>query len=221
IACESEACRTSQGKIGFGFLFKDFNLLLLLIGSVAVSLGNNQMDSYLPLYLKDLLPQAAWLYGAMLSMNGILCVLLSMPMANYLGRYNPYSVMQISGGVYAVGMLLIAMSQSVAGMFAGYFVLTIGELFQSSVWRKLLADLAPADMRARYMGAGSIAWIVAGTLGPLSGGQLMKYYGGHVMFLIFTVVMASSLIFYRLLYLRRLKEQRKAASDEEKFPIAM
>ncbi|MGZ4032310.1 MAG: MFS transporter, partial [Tumebacillaceae bacterium] len=77
------------------------------------------------------------------------------------------------------------------------------------------------DMRARYMGAGSIAWIVAGTLGPVSGGQLMKYYGGHVMFLIFTVVMASSLIFYRWLYLRRLKEQRKAASDAEKFPFAM
>lgn len=220
IACVSEACKRSQNKLGYGFILQDVKLMLYLLGAIAISLGYNQMSSYLPIHLDQILPDAVWLYGVMQSLNGILCVMLSMPVARFLMRYNPYQVIKSGGAVYAGGILILALNHSVVLMLVGFTVFTLGEVMVASVQKKLIADFAPDDMRARYMGASGISWIVAATIGPVLGGQLMQHYGGHVMLLVFTVVMALSVPVYRLLWLRRRAELHPVVAEKKAVPLA-
>jgi MFS family permease len=213
IRCESDVCKQAQGKVGYGFVLKDVKLMLFLLGSFVITLGYQQMSSYMPLHLQQILPENVWLFGVMMSLNGILCVVLSMPMGNYLSRFSPYRVMMAGGGVYALGMAILALNESVVLMLVGYTVFTFGEVCTASVSKTLLADFAPADMRARYLSAGSISWISAATLAPILGGQLMKFGGGHVMLAVFTLIMGSSVIWYRLLWQKRLRELQAASTN--------
>ncbi|KEO83623.1 MDR family MFS transporter [Tumebacillus flagellatus] len=221
IECVSDACKKSQSKIGYGFILQDLKLILFLLGSFVITLGYNQMSSYLPLHLENILPEAAWLYGVMQSLNGILCVVLSMPAARFLSRCNPYHVMNAGGVVYTIGMLILAVNHSAWWMLIGFTVFTLGEIISASVSKKLLADFAPDDMRARYMGASGFSWIAGATIGPLLGGQLMQHFGGQAMLLVFTVVMAVSFPIYRLLWLKRRAELQDpgAAGAKNNLPL--
>ena len=62
-------------------------------------------------------------------------------------------------------------------------VLTMGELILVPTSSKYVADLAPADMRGRYMSIYWLSWGMARTLAPLIGGLLNDRFGGQAIWL--------------------------------------
>lgn len=56
-------------------------------------------------------------------------------------------------------------------------IVTIGELMVAPTGLALTARLAPADMRARYMGVYSITYTLAAGIAPVVGGQLNDRIG--------------------------------------------
>jgi MFS family permease len=51
-------------------------------------------------------------------------------------------------------------------------ILTVGEMIMIPTSTALTANLAPADMRGRYMGVYGLTWGVAMGIGPVLGGTL-------------------------------------------------
>jgi MFS family permease len=73
-------------------------------------------------------------------------------------------------------------------------IVTCGELLVAPTSTALVANLAPPDMRARYMGIFSINYMIAGGTGPVLGGFLADsigpaaiWYGGMLVALIATL----------------------------------
>jgi MFS family permease len=56
-------------------------------------------------------------------------------------------------------------------------IITTGELVCTPTATTLVANLAPADMRGRYMSIYGLTWNVAMGVGPLYGGVLSDNYG--------------------------------------------
>jgi len=56
-------------------------------------------------------------------------------------------------------------------------VITTGELISTPTATTLVANLAPADMRGRYMSIYGLTWNVAAGIGPLYGGILSDNFG--------------------------------------------
>jgi MFS family permease len=52
-------------------------------------------------------------------------------------------------------------------------VITIGEMIVSPTSSALVARLAPADMRGRYMAVTGFSWIIPMMIGPLAAGLVM------------------------------------------------
>jgi len=52
-------------------------------------------------------------------------------------------------------------------LFAAMIVFTIGEMLCLPVSGAYVADLAPAEMRGRYMGVFGLSWSLAMCIGPL------------------------------------------------------
>jgi dipeptide/tripeptide permease len=61
---------------------------------------------------------------------------------------------------------------SFPGFVASMVVLTIGELVVVPVASKYVADLAPADLRGRYMSVYWLSWAASRGVAPLVGGFL-------------------------------------------------
>src|SRR3569833_2385963 len=74
-----------------------------------------------------------------------------------------------------IGFGLNAVMSRIPGLGLGILVFTFGEMASLPVAIAYIADLAPASMRGRYMGAHSLAWSVALVFAPGLGMLLLAY----------------------------------------------
>jgi MFS family permease len=75
------------------------------------------------------------------------------------------------------GVGLGANSHSSAGYAGSVLIWTLGEIGIAVMFGAVFADLAPADLRGRYMGVASTTWSIGGVLGPLIGTVLLDQTG--------------------------------------------
>jgi MFS family permease len=68
-------------------------------------------------------------------------------------------------------------SQSTAGFAAAVVTLSLGQIGMAVQFGATFADLAPSDLRGRYMGVASSTWSLGVTLGPIAGTALLEHTG--------------------------------------------
>jgi MFS family permease len=74
--------------------------------------------------------------------------------------------------IYALGTGSVALMSSFWGFWLSMVILTFGELTLVPTASKYVADLAPVDLRGRYMSIHWLGWGLACTLSPIIGGFL-------------------------------------------------
>jgi MFS family permease len=86
---------------------------------------------------------------------------------------------------YALGVGSVALGASFVAFLLSMVVMTIGEMLLVPTGTTVTANLAPADMRGRYMGFYGLTWGVGVGVGPILGGFLSDqiapvaiWYGG-------------------------------------------
>jgi MFS family permease len=79
--------------------------------------------------------------------------------------------------IYALGVGSVGLGGSFAAFVVSLVIVTCGELLVAPTSTALVANLAPPDMRARYMGLFSITYMIAGGTGPVLGGFLADHVG--------------------------------------------
>lgn len=126
-------------------------------------------------------------YGWLLTINAGMVVLLQFSVTRVTGRFRALPVLAVGAAFYMFGLTGFALSSGFWGFAVGMAVMTVGELIVSPTATALVANLAPADQRARYMGVFALAWTVGSGLGPVAGGFLNDHfapvaiwYGGAV-----------------------------------------
>jgi MFS family permease len=89
-----------------------------------------------------------------------------------------------SGSLFYVVALLGYWQATTASHFLmGMVVLTIGEMMVMPTATAMVARLAPADMRARYMGLYSLMYTIGAGIGPALGGAFSSIFGPTTLWL--------------------------------------
>ena len=86
------------------------------------------------------------------------------------GQLTPYARTAVGWFVAQAGS--VAMMSHFWGFWLSMVILTFGELTLVPTASKYVADLAPADLRGRYMSIHWLGWGLARTLSPIIGGFL-------------------------------------------------
>ncbi len=127
-------------------------------------------------------------FGLIPMTNALMVVTLQVYITRLSKRHPPLKVMAFGGLLYAVGTASVALSTGFWGFWASMVVLTWGELFLVPTATTFAANLAPMDLRGRYMSIFSLSWGVATGIGPVGGGYLNDtlgpraiWYGGGLM----------------------------------------
>ncbi|GAB3891461.1 MFS transporter [Kibdelosporangium lantanae] len=120
-------------------------------------------------------------YGAVLALNGIAIVVAQPFAVRLLAGRNGALVSAVSMLLVGVGAALGTVSHGVGGFAASVLVWTLGQVGIAVRFGDTFADLAPAELRGRYMGLASTTWSVGAVLGPLAGTALLDLAGPTVL----------------------------------------
>jgi len=153
----------------------DRKLHQLLLANFAIALVFFQMCSTFSLHVTRLGFSAAT-YGAIVSLNGALVVLFELPLTAITRRFPVRRVMAAGYLLGGTGFALNAFARSVPALAACMIVFTLGEITMAPTASAYLADLAPPQMRGRYMGVSGLAWALALIIGPWAGMKLFTLH---------------------------------------------
>jgi MFS family permease len=105
----------------------------------------------LPVYAKTNfgIPEAQ--YGWIPTTNALMCVFVQYFVTYVTRQYETLPVVGAGMVIYALGVGSVVLMSSFWGLWLSMVILTFGELTLVPTASKYVADIAPADLRGRYM----------------------------------------------------------------------
>lgn len=184
-------------------ILQDTTFLLFSLAVLLTSIVFMQAFSTLPIHLSQL-GYSKEEIGLLLSVNGLLIVFLQIPFTNFLNRFHRIVVILLGELLIAVGFGLTTFAVIKPMILMTIVIWTTGEVIQASFKQTVVADLAPQDMRGRYMGAFGFCHAVGLTIGAPAGGWILEHYGADALWPLSALCSFASAGVYALVY-RRLR----------------
>jgi MFS family permease len=159
----------------FDLIKKDTRFHQIIISSLLIGLVFFQMVSTLGLHLTHI-GYSASTYGLLISMNGLLVVLCELPLTTISQRVGFHRSMIFGYICVGVGFAALGAVHLLPAIVLCMVVFTIGEMLTMPIAVAQIADLAPANMRGRYMGAYGFTWATSLTFAPIMGSTLFAFH---------------------------------------------
>jgi len=141
---------------------------LVSIGLIAPTL----MWILMAVYAKTNYGVPEGLYGWIPTTNALMCVFVQYFVTRITRKHKTLPVVGVGMLIYALGAGSVALMTGFWGFWLSMVILTLGELTLVPTASKYVADIAPADLRGRYMSMHWLGWSLARTLSPIIGGFL-------------------------------------------------
>ncbi len=154
-----------------------FSLLALFFGMVYM-----QSNVTLPLDMQShgLGPS---LYGAVIAINGILIVLVTIPVSNAAAHWPRFETIAIAALLLGFGFGFNVLADDLSLFAVGIVIWTLGEILGTAVAPAIIADLSPVELRGLYQGIFGSAWGLSFFIGPLLGGWIYEHLGASALWI--------------------------------------
>jgi MFS family permease len=119
------------------------------------------------------------LMGLLLFANALTVVVAQIPVARLAEGTRRVGSIAIGAGLFVVACLMVFSADylgvhlAYAVLLAATIVVGVGECFHTTALMPLVADLAPAALRGRYMATIGLSWWLGLALAPTLGAQLL------------------------------------------------
>jgi MFS family permease len=173
-----EGVRTRRGEERPGealrTIRRDRPFLLLFGATTLASIVYFQSGFTFPLHVTSGGLSTAF-YGLLISLNGLLIVLLELPLVAYIRKFAAPRVIATGMALSGVGFSVLAFSADPAVLVASVVVWTFAEMIAAPASNAYIAELAPATLRGRYQGAYTLTFSLGLTLAPALGGRVYEW----------------------------------------------
>ena len=169
---EFEIKRQKERFGGYLDIIKDGHFMAFIGVFILVTISATLVWLLLGVYAKNYYGVSESLYGWIPTTNALMVVFFQLSITRITRRYPPLSMLAIGALFYALAVGGIAFTSGFWGFWVCMIILTIGELILAPTSTTYAANLAPVDMRGRYMGIYGLTWGIAAGTGPVFGGVL-------------------------------------------------
>jgi MFS family permease len=190
---QSAPAPVPAGPPGGKFYGREF--LIFLGATILIGFGYTQLDITLGLQVRAL-GQPVMLYGALLSLNGLLVIACELPLTGYTRHLAPRVVLSAGALLIAAGVGLVAFAASPGALALCVLIWTAGEMIHFPVAGAYVADLAPPEARGRYAGARGFAWNAGMILAAVVGTLLFTWNARQFWLLCGAIVAVAAAIIY-------------------------
>ncbi len=137
----------------------------------------SQLYLAVPQRADGVLPSALGL-GTIYSVAAIVMVVTMLPLTRAADRWlRPTTAVALGTVALGAGLLVLGAWQSVAGLFTGVVVFTLGQTVYQPIMNSTVSTYAQEDSIASYFGVHGLALAVGGILGGVGGGALYGFAG--------------------------------------------
>ncbi len=178
-------------------VFRNVPFVVFSTATTFVILASIQMMTVLPVYMKDNFGLGESYYGWVMTTNAGMVVLLQFPITRATEKIARLPLIAGGAVLYAVGVGSVALGTLFPHFIAAMAVATLGEMIVVPTSTAVTADLAPANMRGRYMSVLGLTWTIGMGLGPFLGGLVSDHIAPRALW----PIMASAALAGALVYL--------------------
>lgn len=188
--------RLKQTLENWSTVLTDRALFVFIAGGILSQIAYAQIHSSLSIHLSHTMADYEHVYSLIWTLNGALVVLLQLPITA-LFRRSRLVVPAVLGPVaFAVGYAVFGFASTAFWIHAATVIWTIGEIILAVPQTTFATDIAPSDLRARYVGAAALDRAVGGIVAPILGTAVLEAFGGRVVMLGASgVVLCAGLLF--------------------------
>lgn len=162
---------------GYGRVLGDRRFISFVGSYTLIQICAAMIWVLLGVYAKENYGVSENLYGFIPTTNALMVVFFQYSVTQVTKRRQPLSVLAVGALFYSVALGSVALGRGFWGFWLSMVILTVGELIQSPTATTLAANLAPPEMRGRYMSLYGLTWGVATGIGPVLGGMLNDKFG--------------------------------------------
>ncbi len=167
---------------GWSIAWRDRALMVYVTVNILFTTYLSQVQSTLPLYLKNFVPAAGAGTGfseqtisGLFSWHIVFAAICQLPVARWLNRFSRIQALSFSLLFWGVGFVLIWLTGIAATIpliwaVAALGVLAIAMISYTPSASALVADLAPESLRGIYLSINSQCWAIGYLIGPPIGG---------------------------------------------------
>ena len=193
---------TSSERGNYRQVLQNRTFLALIVFNALVVLSTYaQLESAVPLYARVFLGVPTVALGAILATNTAFIVLAQLPISRAVRRLDRSRTLALSAAAWLFAWLIGEVASLTHGLTAslllGVFAVCfgLGECLLSATIGPLVADLAPAAVRGRYMAAFNLSWGIGLLVGPALGGLVVGSFLRPGMWLLWAAVAACLIVF--------------------------
>lgn len=153
--------------------------------------------------------------GLVILINALMVVCFQVPLANFVRRFNSLRVLSIGALFYAAGVSSIALGSTFYHFALSMAVLTFGELLIAPTFISFVVNLAPDEMRGRYMSVYGIGFSFSRGLGPALAGRVYDNISPATVWLMgggFNLIAALLFMLLVPAFSRRMRKLRRPGS---------
>lgn len=213
-AAESSMMATFKGYFK---VLSDSAYVSFVVITTLMTLVYLQLYSTFSVYLRDVHAIEPDGYGALMSMNATMVVLLQFWMTRRVSSRPPLLMMGLGTAFYMVGFTLFGVVSSWNFFAVAMVLVTIGEMIVIPVSQSLVAHFAPEDMRGRYMAIFGLSWGIPQMIGPSVAGLIMDRIDPYLVWYLCGLLSAVALLGFYFLHVRT--RQRISATEAEPPPM--
>ena len=165
---------------GYRLVLRDRAFLHLAFTNMAIiAVGWGVFTWLVPPYAQEEIGISTRLIGLLLLANAVTVVVAQVPIARLAEGRRRAVMMALAASIFVFACLLVVaagLSTSLAypALVAASIAVGVGECFHTSVLMPLVADLAPANLRGRYMASIGLSWWIGLALAPTLGMQVLS-----------------------------------------------
>jgi MFS family permease len=183
---------------GLGAVLRDRKFIAFVATCFIVLVVYYQANAGLPIAMA-VNGLSAGTFGLIAAINGVLIVVLQMPVTRLLQRYSARAVLVGSSLVIGVGFGVPAFGETVAMYVLCVVVMTLGEIGATPTSQAVAAQMSPEHLRGRYQGVYQLSWTLAQVVAPLVGATVIGAYGGRPLWIgCFAVSVVAALAYVRI-----------------------
>ncbi|OSZ58169.1 MFS transporter [Streptomyces pharetrae CZA14] len=199
---ERTAVEKAAEEVGLGTVLRDGRFMSVVGLSFLVAMVFQQGSVGLPVAMGEAGFTPAQ-YGLSIAVNGVLIVVLQIPVTRFIQHRDPRRLLVISSVLAGYGFGLTAFAGSVGAIALTVCVWTLAEIVNAPTQTGIVVRLSPVHGRGRYQGMYTMSWAVAGLVAPLVSGYVIDRYGAEWLWAMCAAVGTVAGLGYGLL-MRRL-----------------
>jgi MFS family permease len=162
---------------GYSVIFRDKPYVQFVLAFALIQICAALVWILLSVYTKQQYGIPENQYGFLPTTNGIMIVFLQLGITAWTRKHSSHNILALGSAFYGIATLSIAFMTGFWGFWSSMVLLTIGEMILVPTSSTFAANLAPADMRGRYMSLYSLTWGLSMGIGPVLGGLLSDNFG--------------------------------------------